>query len=134
MLFGEQQEEITNLVQELKTKETNMAQTRTYEQGYRQGILDVTSRFTSEEEYSTRRGDSILISDVYKIFEDRAKKLLTKKVTKWYNLWGSGNRVELGQNWLYDSESEARGTAEGLRSTRTDKYYGAYAAEIEVPL
>lgn len=60
------------------------------------------------------------------VVENVRKKLLTKKVTKWVNIYGD---PEQSAFW-YDSEEEA---IESKSDSPRLKYIGAYPIEIDVP-
>lgn len=92
----------------------------TYEDGYKQGVGDAL--FILDEEASLPRSTTAYIR----------KKLLTKKVTKWANVWGSETNARVGQTALYDSKEYAKGVVNF--SDDLSIYLGTYPIEIEVPL
>ena len=63
--------------------------------------------------------------------DERRERLLTKKVTKWVNVWASEGGYVTGQTRLCGSEEYARSTASALPR---EGYLGTYPIEIEVAL
>ena len=134
--------------QETETKENSMSQT--YEQGYKQGVVDATQPlpplFTGTREdmnkadeipgYKSRSG---LTShgQINLHLENVRKKLLTKKVTKWfavYDNFGTGSlrtygEAIFGKTTLFNTKEEALKQLDGV-----DVLVGAYPIEIEVKL
>lgn len=109
-------------------KEIKMAQP-TYEDGYKQGVEDATQPFTTDD-FSGCPITGIGNFNTT-ILPDRRKKLLTKKVTKWVNVWGTETAAYIGRTALYNSKEVAWGTAKVLDLSN---YLGTYSIEIEVPL
>ena len=102
-------------------KEIEMSQVTS---DYRRGVEEATKPL---EEYPT-----VLKLAFDEIMGHRRKSLLTKKVTKWYNLYSDGKKVTVGQRDLYDSkewaESNSYDTVEKL------SYIGAFPVETIVEL
>lgn len=95
----------------------------TYEEGYKQGVIDATVFAPLDEvcHFSTTTD----------LLADRRKKLLTKKVTKWVNVYQVGEVFGPG-DWLYGSKEEAEAKLHQERPLT--KRVGTYPIEIEVPL
>jgi hypothetical protein len=92
------------------------------EADYKRGVLDGTQPFPEPYmfpvNYSTEAINTGLLA--------RRKKLLTKKVTKWFNVYNHGSQLNLS-TCLWDSDIEAR---------RDSSPYliGTYPVEIEVEI
>ena len=105
---------------------------------YKQGVLDATANATFEELVSITKAAAAEEADVEidRIFVNRRKKLLAKKVIKWFNVYSSptgpqtGFSSSTGSN-LYDSEEEALSFREPLENQTG--IIGTYSVEIEVP-
>ena len=63
--------------------------------------------------------------------DNQRKKLLTKKVTKWVNLWGKTGFIDTGQTALYASKEDARKVVSILERPN---FIGTYPIEIDQPL
>ena len=64
--------------------------------------------------------------------EQQRKKLLTKKVTKWYNLYSDGEKVIVGQRDLYNSKERAECNSHGRLESLS--YIGTFPVETIVEL
>ena len=64
--------------------------------------------------------------------EQQRKKLLTKKVTKWYNLYSDGEKVIVGQRDLYNSKERAECNSYGRLESLS--YIGTFPVETIVEL
>ncbi len=99
-----------------------------YRDGYRQGVMAATSghNYTG---ISFRPGDALPITD---ILDAVRKKLLTKKVTKWVNVFreypsvSDPAAVRYGHGILYDDKDTAFNNL-----WATEKYLGTFPFEIE---
>lgn len=90
---------------------------------YRRGVEDATKPISTET-----------YADVYvnATLEKRRKELLTKKVTKWVNIYqsNSGKEIQTGYKSLYDSKSEAVSCSKYPDSGFS--LIGTYPIEIEI--
>ena len=93
-------------------------------------------RFGVEQATTTETATSIVLDPNIRAFlEDRRKKLLTRKVTKWVSVYQSGcqSGEELeSSGTLYDSSEEAL-MGDG-RTRYTPKRIGVFPIEIEIPV
>lgn len=108
------------------------APTEDYQRGFRYGVTLAT-----EQLYSGYDPVTIPIRDINKKLLERRKNLLTKKVTKWINIWETGPSVSdpasvrFGTGVLYDDKSTAEANVIDL--TRRD-FLGTYPIEIETEI
>jgi hypothetical protein len=92
---------------------------------YRRGVEDATKPLN----LNPLTGHSA--SEIDEIVAERRKALLTRKVTKWVNIYQDGNVIQTGYKSLYDSKEDA-----ALFTKYPDygfKYIGTYPIEIETP-
>ena len=114
------------------------------QEDYKRGVMDATAPvsltigYVSETEeipgVKSRKGlggEACLNA----FLEDRRKKLLTKKVTKWANVYERAHLLEpanltVGHGVLYNHKSLAELSKDEVKGN----FLGAYPIEIEVPL
>jgi len=99
---------------------------------YKRGVEDATKEF-SYDEITVLPVTEGFNSNVLRTFlNNRRKKLLTRKVTKWTNVYRINDEYfKTGQEVLYNTEQKAREAAMiGLSLT----YLGTYPVEIDLPL
>ena len=112
-----------------------MAQAPTYEDGYRKGVENALKPLTEEESFSTVRSASqsypwVQLADLYKIFDERKKSLLTKKVTMYTGIitseWsGLPSVLEI---------SDSKAVIDGFLARNPKPLTKAIPIEIEIPL
>lgn len=96
-----------------------------FERGFKEGVEKATAPlYTAFDEYQY----PVMVN---KKLEERRKNLLTRKVTKWVNLWKQNEYIITGQTALYDNEATARKTAKELQRPL---YIGTYPIEIKETL
>lgn len=111
-------------------KETEMSTS-----DYRRGVEDATKPILYEDiQKSTVSSLPEAASNVYnRIVERRRKELLTKKVTKWVNIYqNDAGEVQTGYRSTYESRGAA--AANTKYPDMGYKYIGTYPIEIELPL
>jgi hypothetical protein len=100
-----------------------MAQYPTYEEGYKQGVLDATD----VEEFTGARFLQIKGTVVESHFKAIRKKLLVKKVTKWVAIFAGDEIPFFPDSELFDSNPADK-------FAWCANYIGSYPIKIEVPL
>ena len=93
---------------------------------YRRGVEDATKPLN----LNPLTGHSA--SEIDEIVAERRKALLTRKVTKWVNIYQSNSDGVISSGGVHASEDFARALVDGYKSSRL-KYLGAYPIEIETP-
>ena len=99
----------------------------TYEEGYKRGVEDATIPIGPKEYESVRNFNRSLNEDITALFEQRRKKLLTKKVTKWINLYLYEGKIVTAESALLDfhsPEEEARGVVAKYPSSDYTTFIG----------
>jgi hypothetical protein len=103
-----------------------MAHVLTYEDGYRNGVFDATGPLSKTEVaiYDLHHV-SCQLSMYNALNEERRGKLLTRKVTKWFDVFRQGDSFNMS-TCLWDSKAAAENDPSPYR-------IGTYPIEIEVP-
>ena len=92
----------------------------TYEEGYRKGVNDALEPYEAWEVEGHAQNQ---------IIENRRRRLLTKKVTKWVNVIVGDGKNPVPARIFFDSQKEAEDHQE-----EGCPYFGVYPIEIEVPI
>ena len=99
------------------------------EYGYKRGVESALASMAAHDFESPYIRP--VLEEIRKALQEIRKALLTKKVTKWVNVYADEGGLESGGN-LYDSKIAAEmGVG---RAVYTSKHAGTYPIEIEVPL
>lgn len=99
---------------------------------YRRGVEDATKNFSGSE--LNNSGFSVNIEDfekTNKALANRRKTLLTKKVTKWVNIYAINTAVCNESVILYDTKEEAE---KNSYYGRLIPYHSTHLIEIELPI
>ena len=103
-----------------------------YKSGYKQGVVDGT-RLLGLKEADRICGSNFPELATQDVLDDRRKELLTRKVTKWVNVYqttcpsvSDPAGVRIGYGFLYDTKDSALGNLESFRD-----YAGTYPIEID---
>ena len=103
-----------------------------YKSGYKQGVVDGT-RLLGPREKNAITSTCWPELEVQNILDQRRTELLTRKVTKWVNVYqttcpsvSDPAGVRIGYGFLYDTKDSALGNLESFRD-----YAGTYPIEID---